>query len=523
MQTARSLSRAALIVDWFALLNTEPDVRGQRYVGQAFGTIRGIRNRWPARPILHYHPIRKESPQVSYGVIVVVNSLEALPCHSHKDTIGREPGSLLRTIPWLPLLLWCLIVTTFASFRDREIGELIEFGGVDWQVKFQAVSCAFLGLVAIVSLVMGRADTRLLRRGPLFWYVGFVVVALFSASYAPAPSYTAYRAAQHGIALVLVISLREHLQKVYVFIVAYVAVNWILVILGLCGITGGMGWISSPWDGVMVSHGFEQVARFSSAFGHPSIISILAGAAAAGLAFRTRGRAWVFAGPVCALLACTTLLTVSRTAILGMAGAFAVVALGRRRLVASACFVGFVLPLPLILPDMQEAAIHYFTRGQTQSDLQSLTGRVPAYQEAMHRIAVYWPLGQGFQAGRFEALDSTGENVGIGHAHNWLLESAYSMGLLGAIFTTLVLVTSAHGVWRVMRRDLSRGTWESARIWEPAAMLVPLFAYSILDSGFVTNINPVCMLFVVVASWTQTIWLDGGQGATDQHVGGPEN
>ena len=120
-------------------------------------------------------------------------------------TINFRPESVKRSygIPWLPLLLWCLILTTFASFRNRDIGELLDYGGIDAQVKFQASVWAGLGLVALALLATGRADTRLLRRGPLFWYACFIGTALLSACYSPAPAYTAYRATQHAVALVL--------------------------------------------------------------------------------------------------------------------------------------------------------------------------------------------------------------------------------------------------------------------------------------------------------------------------------
>src|SRR5207253_4829883 len=64
----------------------------------------------------------------------------------------------------------------------------------------------------------GRADLRLLRRGPLYWYAGFVLLALFSAVLAPNPLLTVFRSAQLAIALLLVISLRDHLKHIYLFI-----------------------------------------------------------------------------------------------------------------------------------------------------------------------------------------------------------------------------------------------------------------------------------------------------------------
>jgi len=402
------------------------------------------------------------------------------------------------------MLLWCLIMTTFAGFRYREISELFDSGGFDAQVKFQAATWVALGVLGLYLLASGRADLRLLRRGPLFWYACFVLTALLSTLYSPQPAFTAYRAVQHAVAIVLIISLRKHFESVYLFIAAFLAVNWVLVVLGSLGITGGMEWIFNPADKASLEAGIEGAWRFESAFGHPSQISIVAAAGAAGLAYRMRGRNWMPIAAVIGWFALTTLLTVSRTAIVGLLGGLAVAALGRRALLPCVCLAGFVLPLLMMSSDFREASSHYLARGQARAELRSLTGRIPAYREAMRRIEQYWPLGRGFQAGRVEALDETGENMAVGHAHNLLLESLFSMGLLGGVFSLLVLVSLAIAVGKILQRDAAVSGYRFSVGWELAAMLVPLYAFCVLDSGFVANLNPVAMLFLVVIATAQT-------------------
>ena len=105
--------------------------------------------------------------------------------------------------------------------------------GFDAQVIFQIVSWTAFGLIGLWLLATGRADLRLLRRGPLFWYGGFVTLALISTLYSASPLLTLYRSLQLAVAVVLVISLRERLTHLYMLIVAYVAVNWGLFAAGI--------------------------------------------------------------------------------------------------------------------------------------------------------------------------------------------------------------------------------------------------------------------------------------------------
>ncbi|MBX9787398.1 MAG: O-antigen ligase family protein [Pirellulales bacterium] len=403
-------------------------------------------------------------------------------------------------VAW-PLLLWMLVATSLASFRQRSGDELFDAGGIDWQVKFQILCWTALGALCCWFVVSGRADLRLLRRGPLFWYTGFALWAMVSALWSPAPALTAFRGFQHLVAVGLAISLGVNLHRIYLFIGVFLLVNWVLVVMGLLGLDLGQAWIRDP---VHPDTYYEGPWRFASAYGHPSWISIVAAVGAVGLAARTRGRQWLWAGPVVAWFVVTNLATMSRTAIAGMVGGFVVAAFGRRSLLPLVCLVGFV-SAAVLLPDPTRDAMGWFVRrGQSSEDFKSLTGRKALYREALRRAEQAWPLGTGFQSGRVNPLDETGSLVSMGHAHNLVLESLSGLGLPGMLLALMVVASTVANLGLLLWMYPERGTVDPAPSWELAAMLVPLFAFCVLDSGFASRVDSTTLLFVAVLARLQT-------------------
>ena len=427
--------------------------------------------------------------------------------HELAAHIDRSDAPRGETSAWKPLVLCLLIVTTFASFRSRDASALWGSGGIDAQVKFQLLSWLLLGCVALWLLATGRADLRLLRRGPLFWYCCFVALALLSTVYSASPKLTALRSMQLAVAVVLVISLREHLGSIYLFIVAYIGINWCLFLLAVLGLDGGLAWIRGP-DDAYISFGgtADGPWRFGSAFGHPSQISVVAAVGAIGLSARTFGRRWATRGPLIAWLVLTVVLTVSRTAIAGLVVGLVVVAMGRRVLLPSLCFAGFAVSMLFMSYDRQEAAGRYLMRGQSAQEFQSLTGRVPVYETALRRVEESWPIGNGFRAARKELFD---EGAPIVHAHNLFLEALTGMGLAGGVLVGMVVLTLAASAWTILRRPRPPSCPVAPAGWELCGILVSIFAFCVLDAGFAVGVNPFLMLFLVVAALTQTVLLDG--------------
>jgi hypothetical protein len=408
----------------------------------------------------------------------------------------------------VPLLLaWLLILTSMASFRIRQADELFQHGGVDAQVIFQVATWCTLGMLALVLVWTGRADLRLLGRGPVLWYLAFVVVAALSAAASMGPALTLFRAGQHGIALLLVISMREHLHKMYTYIIAYVAVSWILLFMAIGGFDFNQEWIYRYVRGQSFFSGdFMQRWRFETAYAHPSLLSIVAAVGAIGMAARAKGRSSIKERMIIAWLIATAVLTVSRTAILGMVLGLGVVALSRKSLFTWLCLILVPASALMVSSDVRQGIGHYLARGQTSSELASLTGRSFLYRVALNRIDRSLPWGEGFQSGRLNPLEE--DNATMVHAHNLLLEATAGMGYLGGLAVALVVLTWLMNLMRLFNRS----TDSDATSWELCAVSVPLLAFCVLDSGFANAINAVVFVYMAVIARTQLAWVDRVEG-----------
>jgi hypothetical protein len=410
------------------------------------------------------------------------------------------------TTPLAPaMFVWLWILTAMASFRVRSGAELFIDGGFDWQVKFQIISWFLLGLLATWLLLSGRADLRLVASGPLLCYAVFVGAALFSVCVSQAPSLTAFRAVQHGIALVLVISLGGNLQRMIAFITVYLAINWVLLILAVTGLDFGQLWISEYVKNQSFFSGdFMQRWRFNTAYGHPSWISIIAAIGAISLAARTRGAAWQWAGPLLAFFVLSTILTVSRTAIIGLVLGLGVVAIGRRTVFLWLAVVLLPASMLLVSTEIREGIAHYLQRGQTDEEVESLTGRAALYRVATERIHRSLPLGEGFQSGRLNPLEEGNETMA--HAHNLVLEATAGAGIVAGIAVAMAVVLwILQLAWLLAR---SRHDADDSTAWELCALSVPLLLFCVLDSGFANSIHQVTFFYLVAMARTQVAVLD---------------
>jgi O-antigen ligase len=395
---------------------------------------------------------------------------------------------------WPALLLSLWIAATFAEFRRREVWDLWGAGGFDAQVIFQIVSWTAFGVIGLWLLATGRADLRLLRSGPLFWYCGFVALALISTLYSASPLLTLYRSVQLVVAVVLVISLRERLTHLYTLILAYVAVNWILFLLGFLGLNSGAEWLRGP-DDLYVSYGGNdfEAWRFWTAFGHPSQIAIVAGIAAIGLAARTSGRQWMTQGPLIAWLLLTVMLTVSRTAIAATFLGLCLVAASRRALLPVVGLGCALLFFALLMPETQHAAVGFLMRGQSAEEFASLTGRVQIYSAAVDQLEGSWLLGHGFRAARVYGLG----DKDIVHAHNLILEVWHGLGLLGVVMACAVVLASMRAIYvLVVTGSAVEGPVSVARA--ALAVHIPVLAFCIMDSGFAVGATPFLLVFLAV-------------------------
>lgn len=420
--------------------------------------------------------------------------------------LGRDLvfGGAGLPLGWKPdrgtLIVATWMMATFASFRSREIWELLSGSGLDAQVKFQVASWCGFGLLAAWLAWRGRIDFRLVSGGPLLWYSVYIALAVLSTAYSPAPTLTAFAAMQLAVAVALVCAFGSRLDAIYGLVVLYVAVNWVLVILGSVGLNLGQGWIAPAQDIYVRFGGAEwETWRFTSAFGHPSLISIVAAMGAVGLAARTRGHLWRRNGFLIAWLALTVLLTVSRTGIMGMALGFLVVIWRRKMALPFSIGAAFAGVGILVIPELRDTIVDFLLRGQTEEDLVSLTGRTDLYATVWERLGQI-SFGEGFRAVRAELLDEGDAGQGISHAHNLFLEALIGLGLPGAAAVTATLLALGACAIRTAWHPWFSRFGRDGTDCEAIAILMPILAFSMLDSAFAMNANPFVIVFIVFAA-----------------------
>lgn len=389
------------------------------------------------------------------------------------------------------------IITTFAMFRTRSINDLLGGDAVDGQVAFQVASWGLLGLLAVFCMLSGRLDLDLLRRGPVAWYLSFSCLALVSTLYSVNPVFTFFYAAQSITLILLVCSMGPRLNAIYGLIVLYVGINWVLLLLGMFDITFGFEWITTAEDSYLRYGGSPgEMWRFSTAFGHPSLLAIVAAIGAVGIAAsdeRLRLRQLLVIW-----LTVTVFLTLSRTAIAGMAAGFLVVAIGRG--VVNMAIAAFFLSLAVVLclPGLENELTAVFMRGQSSAEFSSLTGRSEIYSVALQRISESW-LGDGFRSLRGRPLLGEQWGQGVSHAHNLVLQALIDLGYAGAFTALMSLGTlSAYAIslaWPRLRGGATRRS-----DFETLAILFPVLAFCTLDSGFAVNINAFVAVFVVICA-----------------------
>ena len=309
------------------------------------------------------------------------------------------------------------------------------------------------------------------------------------------------------IVVLLVVSLRENLRRLYFFIGMYLGANWLLFLMANSGMDFGMEWVCGVgYEYLITGRQSLHSWRFASPVGHPSQISVVGAAGAAGLLARTHRLNWKRNVPWIVFFAVTVLLTISRTAIAGMLLGMFVVLVVRRRTIPMVLMGGLVIPLAVMIPSIGGALLDYGMRGQSTDEFKSMTGRTDIYQQGMNRAIDSLPLGEGFVAGRAHAIVSKEVGESIVHSHNLFIESAVGMGMMGVISAFMVLFTLVISLVKVVQLPPNASGISPG--WEPVAMSIPLLGFCILDRGFASPAAPFLCLFVAVLTLTTKLLLD---------------
>ena len=200
-----------------------------------------------------------------------------------------QPGFQSRLNPGrVAMLVWLFILASFVSVREREAAQLMSSDAFDTQVKLQILAWFLLGLLSVYLWVRGRTETKLLVAAPLCWYGIYILYAVFSASFSLSPPLTVFRSGQLLVTILLIVALRDRLDRVYMFIFVFLVINWIMVLMANSGFNLGQTWLNGPDNMFLLfNRHTPEPWRFASPIAHASQVSIVGAAGAVGLAMRT--------------------------------------------------------------------------------------------------------------------------------------------------------------------------------------------------------------------------------------------
>jgi O-antigen ligase len=386
-----------------------------------------------------------------------------------------------------------------ASFRRREIWELSQGSGFDGEVKFKIAIWILLGIIAVTQWQTLIRNSYLMLQPPLSLYVLYWALAMASTVYSAEPSLSLTDAGQLGVIIAFGLALGDRVERWPTLAMIYIGLNWAFLLIGLTGYPPSLDWHVLPGYQEAGFENGDQPWRLGTPIGHFSQISIVAAFVALASLARVSRPVRVVDVLVFTWMIATILLTVSRTAILGLAGGLLVLIIMRGVVTFFLIAGGAILTLILLIPNVIEAFGIFLERGQDAEDLATLTNRSYVWESAMRAIDKTWPWGYGFRADRVLVLNEQPDGSGVSHAHNAILEAMVGLGFAGGLMAVLILVGFALCAAWLLVVPKTRGQPERARkAVEFVALFVPLFAFSMLDSSFSFGVGPFTLTFIAV-------------------------
>jgi O-antigen ligase len=330
-----------------------------------------------------------------------------------------------------------LILLASTKFRHRDSYALLS-GSLDAQIFFEIGAYAVLFLIsARALLLLPLSSFQISRRGALLG--GYVSVALLSALWSASLEITFVRAVQllilfsYGVVAVAVLGPRRMLRILTGSVVLYVL------------IFAGMALMFPFAAGTRPA----SIPRFTWFAVHPITAGVFAATAALFVLVYTlfpRGRerpwwtggvpVWFFLPPVIWVL----LTTHSRAPLFAFTAATAFLIIrkyvvGARALLTSDRLLlallasAVMLLIPVITGKRGHRIIYFVLRGQTTEEFANMTGRTSLWDVAIDLLLQRPVLGHGYVAAREVLLQQVSWG---GHAHNALVDSLFSGGLVGA-------------------------------------------------------------------------------------------
>jgi O-antigen ligase len=355
--------------------------------------------------------------------------------------VWMGPAFLRRSQQALALSVFVLLIAG-TDFRTRDPYESVQVA-VDLQVAFE------LAVYFVLFLAAVRASYRVPREHLRFYSIewalmAYLLLAAFSVVWTPITAYTATRAIQLGILLLLAyVSVRVLGPERTIRAVAVSVVAYVLIFVLIAAPMKGGDWASGARLSWFAVHPI-QVGTYAAT----GALLLIANLQYGEPSNRHLGLKWLLLcfliavvvmthsrGPILAFaVAATTIVLVHYAPTVAATAAIAIFVLLALAAYNTASGIGGVLDLAAA---SDNAVLAFLFRGQTAEEFATLTGRMELW-EAMSIAFLEHPiLGHGYQAARIVGMRIL---PWAGEAHNALAQSLLDLGLVGTailLFATL--------------------------------------------------------------------------------------
>ena len=384
--------------------------------------------------------------------------------------IIKQGTKVLKAVSWWQVL-WFLIFLSGLVFRERDV-QATEAEPLDTWALFRISLMALTAIVLLTRLSLRKTPwLQQLVRGLIAPLSAYCAICLISSLWSVYPEWTVYKSLEFFVDVAALAAIVATATSAKTYKTLF---DWTWALTGLL--------LGSVWLGLFL---WPQDALVSNAVGFKGVLlsgvipdvnpnsvgelgAILGVVAFCRLFLRDTGKTtWARYGFLFAVSIATMILAQGRSAIAGFAfGIFlALLFSGSFLLSFSLAAVGTVL---LSIATVWQTFTGFMSRGETESELYSLSDRVEWWALAWPKILDHPVVGYGaFAGGRFLVMAENKVDAGI---HSDWVEILVGTGLLGFLMALLVWV----GTWRQFiksARDKSLGTLESQLLIEAIAVL----------------------------------------------------
>src|SRR6266498_1158060 len=344
--------------------------------------------------------------------------------------------------------LWLFVFLSGQVFRIRDV-QSIQANPLDFWALYRVILMGIVAVVLVRRLVLRRTHwDKSFRQGLIGLVTGYAMVSLVSTLWSVYPMWTLYKSTEYLVDVALIAAVVVSVRTVQEFKTLF-DFTWVLLSFLI-----GTVWLGvAVWpEGAIIHQGFlgvqiQGVLPAMETNGVGDLGAVLGIVALARLLFPTKHRRFYL---VVFLISMVTLvLSQSRSPLTGFLVASVLILFTARRIGVIALSI-VLIPAVLSLTHFGDLFWEFFQRGQTSTEFESLSGRVPMWESGWAVFKEQPLTGYGgYAGGRFAALANLRDTTWSSTLNTWL-EVLLGTGLLGL----LPLLGAFFGTWMMLLRSV---------------------------------------------------------------------